>query len=272
MTENYPQVAFMYDFDKTLSTHDMLDFGFIPRLGHTPDTFWARSAQLAQEGQMDRMLCYMYLMMREAKAQGQPINRDTLRHLGEEVEFFEGVRDWFDRINALGRQLHLQVEHYIISAGLREVIMGTDIARHFRMVYACYYHYDEEGQADWPATVVNYTGKTQYLFRINKGVLDVSNDEDLNRYTPEAERPVPFHNMIFFGDGMTDIPIMRLTRRNGGRSICVYTDRQAALPLYQQGRVDFIAPADYREGSSLDSYVRDALHAMSLREALKRHE
>ena len=119
---------------------------------------------------------------------------------------------------------------------------------------------------------VNYTSKTQFLFRINKGVLDVSNDEDLNRFTPEAERPVPFHNMIFFGDGMTDIPIMRLTRRNGGRSICVYTDRQAALPLYQQGRVDFIAPADYREGSSLDSYVRDALHAMSLREALKRHE
>ena len=272
MTASYPQVALMYDFDKTLSTHDMLDYGFIPRLGYTPDDFWDKSARLAREGQMDRVLCYMYLMMQEAKAQGQPIRRETLHQLGEEVQFFEGVSGWFDRINELGRHLHLQVDHYIISSGLREIIMGTDIARHFRMVYACDYLYDEQGNAQWPATVVNYTGKTQYLFRINKGVLDVSNDLDLNRFTPEDERPVPFHNMIFFGDGMTDIPIMRLTKRGGGRSIAVYTQREDALPLYQQGRVDFIAPADYRQGSSLDSYVTDALRDMSLRQALQRHE
>ncbi|MHC1786033.1 MAG: haloacid dehalogenase-like hydrolase [Christensenellales bacterium] len=272
MAGGTPEVALMYDFDKTLSTHDMLDYGFIPRLGLTPDAFWEKAGHIAQAGQMDSVLCYMYLMMQEARAKGEPIRRETLYALGGEVVFFPGVTGWFAGMNAFGAALGLKVRHYIISAGLREVIMGTPIAGQFHKIYACDYHYDAAGEADWPATTVNYTGKTQYLFRINKGVLDVSNDADLNRFTPEEERAVPFGNMIFFGDGMTDIPIMRLTKRNGGRSIAVYTDRSVALPLLHQHRVDFIAPADYRPESTLSSYVRQSLQAIALQHALQRHE
>lgn len=272
MPSPLPQVALMYDFDKTLSTHDMLDYGFIPRLKQRPEAFWQKANAFAKESQMDGVLCYMYLMMQEARAQGQPISRQSLQALGAEVIFFPGVEDWLERVRLLGLALDLDVRHYIISAGLREIILGTSIARHFHQVYACDYHYDAHGHADWPATIVNYTGKTQYLFRINKGVLDVSNDEDLNRYTPEEDRAVPFEQMIFLGDGMTDIPIMRLTKRHGGRSIAVYTDREAALPLLKQQRVDFIAQADYSQGSSLDGYVSQALQAIRLRLELSRQE
>lgn len=272
MTRSLPQVALMYDFDKTLSTHDMLDYGFIPRIGQSPEDFWRRAAALAEESQMDSVLCYMYMMMQEARAQGRPIRREGLRALGREVVFFPGVEGWFDRLRSLGLSLGLDVRHYVISAGLREVILGTRIAEQFHQVYACDYHYDQAGEADWPAILVNYTGKTQYLFRINKGVLDVSNDADLNRYTPEEERAVPFDQMIYLGDGMTDVPIMRLTRRYGGRSIAVYTDREIALPLLRQERVDFIAEADYREGSRLSGYVEQTLRAMQLKLALDRRE
>lgn len=256
-TENQggTQVALMYDFDKMLSTQDMQDYAFIPSLGQQPDAFWARAAAHGKQQGMDNILSYMYAMMKEAKAAGKPIRRETLQKMGESVVLFPGVAQWFDRVNAQGRALGLDIRHYIISSGIREIILGTPIARHFDQVYACQFHYDEHGEADWPANAINYTGKTQYLFRINKGVLDVTNVEDLNRYMPEHQRPVPFSRMIFFGDGATDIPIMRLTRRNGGRSLAVYTDRDSVQSLLTQGRVDAIVPADYREGTELDRFV-----------------
>lgn len=254
-----PQTALMYDFDKTLSTHDMQDYAFIPSLGQSPEAFWRKAAAHGKSRGMDNILSYMYAMMKEARAAGKPIRKETLEAMGRSVVLFPGVAQWFDRIRLKGQELGLDVRHYIISSGVREIILGTPIARHFDMIYACEYHYDENGEADWPANAVNYTGKTQYLFRINKGVLDVTNVEDLNRYTPEEERPIPFPRMIFIGDGLTDIPIMRLTRRYGGRSLAVYTQEDRVRGLLKEGRVDAIVPADYREGSPLDRFVMDRL-------------
>lgn len=253
----------MYDFDKTLSTHDMQDYAFIPSLGQEPDAFWSRAAAHGRERGMDNILSYMYAMMKEARAAGKPIRRETLRQMGESVVLFPGVAEWFDRVNAAGSALGLDIKHYIISSGIREIILGTPIARYFHQIYACEFHYDEHGEADWPANAINYTGKTQYLFRINKGVLDVTNVADLNRYTPEHLRPVPFSRMIFLGDGATDIPIMRLTRRNGGRSLAVYTQRDSVRDLLSEGRVDAIVPADYRPDSELDTFVMRRLREIA---------
>lgn len=269
MNNGRPQIALLYDFDKTLSTHDMQDYAFIPSLGQEPEAFWARAHEHADLVGMDGILGYMYAMMREAKRAGKPIRREDLAAMGRSVVLFPGVLEWFDRIREEGALLGLDIRHYIVSSGIREIIMGTPIARHFDRVYACEFHYDENGEADWPANAINYTGKTQYLFRVNKGVLDITNTKDLNRYTPEHERPVPFPHMIFFGDGLTDIPIMRLTRKNGGRSLAVYTDRDAVLPLLLEGRVDAILPADYSRGGELDRFVVSRLQeiAVSLKEA-----
>ena len=190
--------------------------------------------------------------------------------LGRDLEFFPGVTEWFDRIRRFGDELGVTVEHYIISSGLREIIEGSEIADAFREVFACEFLYDENEVACWPKNAVNYTTKTQFLFRINKGVLDISNDVDLNTYTPEDERRVPFRNMIYIGDGLTDVPCMKLVKVNGGYSIAVYGDETLpkVRPLLADNRVNFIEPADYREGSELDSTVKNILRKMLLTDSL----
>ena len=251
-----PAAAIMYDFDKTLCTRDMQEYSFIPGLGISPDAFWGAAAELSSGG-MDRILAYMYLMLKKAREANKPIRRENFVALGKDIAFFPGVTDWFERITAYGKARGVSVEHYIISSGLREIIEGSAVRDRFRKIYACEFHYDANGVAVWPLVSVNYTTKTQFLFRINKGVLDVSDDEALNRYVPEDERPIPFRNMVYIGDGLTDVPSMKLVKANGGHSVAVYQKdaKEKVKDLLMNQRVDFVAPADYRAGHDLDAIV-----------------
>lgn len=261
-----PIVAIMYDFDKTLCTKDMQEYTFIPNVGLTPKDFWKESNQLAKDKKMDAILAYMYLMIEKAHVARVSIRRDEFVKMGKDLQFFPGVVDWFKRINKIGDELGLSIEHYIISSGLHEIIEGSSIYKEFKDVFACEYLYDENDIACWPKNAVNYTTKTQFLFRINKGVLDISNDNDLNTYTPEDDRPVPFRNMIYIGDGLTDVPCMKLVKINGGYSIAVYQrgKKNKVEDLITNNRVNFIEPADYSEGSDLDNTVNLILSKMSM--------
>lgn len=273
MAAKKPIIALMYDFDKTLCTTDMQAYTFIPNLGMSANEFWAKASNLAEKYKMDRILAYMYLMRDEAHIHKKPIHRSDFVVLGKDLELYPGVAEWFSRINRFGKEQGVTIKHYIISSGLREIIEGSSIYKEFDDVFAGEFLYDENGVACWPKNVVNYTTKTQFLFRINKGVLDISNDDDLNRFTPEEDRPVPFRNMIYIGDGLTDVPCMKLVKVNGGCSIAVYQKgKQAKVKdLILDQRVNFIEPADYSEGSQLDQITKDIIVKMAGVERLMEH-
>ena len=271
MSENRkPLVALMYDFDKTLCTKDMQEYTFIPNVGMTAMEFWDEANTLAKEKQMDGILSYMYVMLEKAHSAKKSIRREAFVKMGKDLEFFPGVESWFDRINRFGDELGLKIEHYIISSGLHEIIEGSSIYNYFKDVFACEYLYDENDVACWPKNSVNYTTKTQFLFRINKGVLDISNDRDLNTYTPKDNRRIPFRNMIYIGDGMTDVPCMKLVKVNGGYSIAVYQNgnRTKVKNLITDNRVNFIETADYSEGSGLDTTVKEILRKILIVDTL----
>lgn len=270
METQAPIIAFLYDFDKTLCTTDMEDYAFIPSLGYTPAEFWGRANAFGWENRMDGLLAYMYTMIQECAAQNIKLDRAFLNHCGESIQLFPGVREWFARINAFGESLGVQVEHYVISSGLREIIEGSGIAQEFREIYACEFYYNENGDACWPKLDVNFTNKTQFVYRINKGSLDVSRDKELNDSMPDDSKRVPFTNMIYMGDGLSDVPCMKMMRAYGGQAIAVYqaSNRQGVEKLLADGRVDFIFPADYREGMELDRTVRDILRKMTITDRL----
>ena len=269
-----PIVALIYDFDKTLSPRDMEEYSFLPGINVEPDVFWGKCAEFTRQHQMDGILTYMYLMTRMATG-AMDLTRETLEKLGRDVAFFPGVETWFGRINEIGRKCGVQVEHYIISSGLEEIIRGSAIGGNFKAVFAASFYYDETGRPVWPNAAVNYTSKTQYLFRINKGILDVTNDRDLNAFTPEYMRRVPFSNMIYVGDGLTDVPCMKMTKQKGGYSIAVHAPGKTELAddMLLQGRADFSVEADYSEGSEIEEVVAmlmrriRASHELSLRHA-----
>ena len=270
METQAPIIAFLYDFDKTLCTTDMEDYAFIPSLGYTPAEFWGRANAFGWENRMDGLLAYMYTMIQECAAQNIKLDRAFLNHCGESIQLFPGVREWFARINAFGESLGVQVEHYVISSGLREIIEGSGIAQEFREIYACEFYYNENGDACWPKLDVNFTNKTQFVYRINKGILHVSRDKELNDSMPDDSKRVPFTNMIYMGDGLSDVPCMKMMRAYGGQAIAVYqaSNRQGVEKLLADGRVDFIFPADYREGMELDRTVRDILRKMTITDRL----
>ena len=270
METQAPIIAFLYDFDKTLCTTDMEDYAFIPSLGYTPAEFWGKANAFGWQNRMDGLLAYMYTMIQECAAQNIKLDRAFLNHCGESIQLFPGVREWFARINAFGESLGVQVEHYVISSGLREIIEGSGIAQEFREIYACEFYYNENGDACWPKLDVNFTNKTQFVYRINKGILDVSRDKELNDSMPDDSKRVPFTNMIYMGDGLSDVPCMKMMRAYGGQAIAVYqaSNRQGVEKLLADGRVDFIFPADYREGMELDRTVRDILRKMTITDRL----
>lgn len=250
-----PILAIMYDFDHTLSPRDMQEYGFIPDLGMAADAFWAKCIGAMKKNQMDQILAYMFVMAEEAKGR-LILNRNMLRELGKDVQLFDGVATWFQRVNDYAEKMGLQAEHYIISSGLKEIIEGTPIAHEFKEIYAASFCYDDHGVACWPAMAVNYTSKTQFIFRINKGVLDVTEHRQLNEFMPEDKRRVPFSNMIYIGDGLTDVPSMKLTKVNGGHSIAVWQEDKAMVnEMLLAGRVDFVVKADYSEGSEMEKTV-----------------
>lgn len=264
-----PIVAIMYDFDRTLCTKDMQDYSFIPSLGMTESEFWQYSNSLGQREHMDSILAYMYAMVRISKDKNIPLLRQNLVDMGKNVELFKGVERWFDRITEFGIANGMQIEHYVISSGMKEIIEGTPISKCFKSIFACEFLYDENGNGVWPKTDVNYTNKTQFVYRINKGVLDVANDNDLNRSMPDDSKRVPFCNMIYIGDGLSDVPCMKMMKAYGGYSIAVYQNKDSKVEdLLKKGRVDYIYPADYSENTGLDITVKNIIRKMSISETL----
>ena len=270
MKPERPIVAFLYDFDKTLCTTDMQNYSFIPSLGMTPAEFWPVANGFGSANRMDGILAYMYTMIRESDKRGIPLTRESLVEKGRSIVLFPGVEDWFRRINAFGDTQGVQVEHYIISSGLKEIIEGCPISAAFKEIYASEFYYDEDGRPAWPKLAVNFTAKTQFVYRINKGVLDVSDDKTLNDSMPDDSKRVPFTNMIYFGDGLSDVPCMKMMRAYGGQAVAVYQDsnRMGVEELLSKGRVDFIFKADYSENSALDLTVKNIIRKMAIMDVL----
>lgn len=271
--EDRPVIAICYDFDKTLTPDDMQAQGYIQSVGYDVGDFWVESNGLAECNDMDQNLAYMYKMIE--KAQGRVLfTKDTLSEYGAKVSLFPGVEGWFERIRRYGEEHGVIVEHYIISSGLKEMIEGTAVAKNgaFKKIYASSFCYDSYGVAKWPAQVVNYTNKTQFLFRIEKGVLDI-NDPGVNESFSPEEMRVPFRNMIYIGDSDTDIPCMKLVTTYGGHSIGVYNaetgDKAKVYKMMRDGRVRYYAPADYSEGTELDTLVKAIIDRTVTNEALE---
>ncbi|MEL3908150.1 MAG: HAD family hydrolase [Treponemataceae bacterium] len=265
------KIAILYDFDKTLCTKDMQEYTFIPKVQMTAREFWTEASKLASEKKMDRILAYMYLMLEKAKEQNIGFRREDFVALGRDLEFFEGVETWFPRINTFAESLNLNIEHYIISSGLYEIIEGSKIMKYFHRVFACEFLYDKNNFACWSKNAVNYTTKTQFLFRISKGALDISDDTKVNSTTNESQFVIPFRNMIYIGDGLTDIPCMKLIKSYGGQSIAVYQKgkSEVAQLLLKDKRVDFIFPADYSENSELEKTVQKIIRKIKLESELR---
>lgn len=261
-----PIVAILYDFDKTLITRDMQEYTFIPSLGMLPDEFWGKTAEVASEQQMDSVLTYMYCMIKQSERIGKPFTREQLVESGKDIEYLPGVESWFERINRYGEEAGVEIEHYVLSSGLKEIIDGTTIAKYFKKIFASEFLYDETGKAIWAKLAVNYTNKTQFVYRINKGVLDISNNADVNASTPDNERRVFFNNMIYIGDGLTDVPCMKLVRQSGGHSIALYQKGQKdkVQPLLKHERVNWIFNADYTQGGALDCAMHDLINKLAV--------
>ena len=268
MRKNLIPMAICYDFDGTLSPGNMQEYSFIKKLGMTADEFWKTANGLAKQKKMDDILAYMKVTIDESRKRKLPITREDFMAYGHNIKLYKGVEQWFDRINAYALSCGINLQHYIISSGLKEMLEGTAIADKFTEIFASSFLYDENGAAVWPAIILNYTSKTQYLFRINKGCLKI-NDPEINAYTPDENRSVPFSRMVYVGDGDTDIPCMKLVKSEGGHSIAVYEpDKEkqtgTARRLLKDGRVNFIAPAVYTPHSMMEELVKTIIDQVAL--------
>lgn len=262
-------IALIYDFDGTLAPGNMQEYDFIPTVGKSNKEFWTEANSLAEEQDADMVLTYMARMIQGARSKGLSLRREAFQESGRKVAFFRGVKEWFGRINRYGAERGIRIFHYINSSGLKEIIEGTEIAREFRKIYACSFLYDVDGIAYWPAVAVNYTNKTQFIFKINKGVESVFDTRKVNQYMEEKSRPVPFSRMIYVGDGTTDIPCMRLVKNFGGHSIAVYNpdekgQRRTMNDLIRDNRVNHVCPADYTAGSEIDTVVKTIIDKIVL--------
>ena len=260
------RTALIYDFDGTLARGNLQETSFIPDIGMTNDEFWGEVKARTKDHDADEILVYMHLMLEKANGSGKQVTKEDLQSHGEKARLFPGLADksWFDRINCHADQRGLDLEHYIVSSGIHEMIEGCPLRDAFRRVFASKFIY-ENGFAAWPGVGINYTTKTQYLFRINKGIDNHWDNDSINSYMPETERRIPFDRMIFIGDGYTDIPTMKMLTHKGGHSVAVYDpcrsdgDLSKIHKLISDGRVEFVAPADYKEKSQLDIIVKGIL-------------
>lgn len=273
MAKKHIPMAIAYDFDGTLAVGNMQEHQFIPDIGMTTKQFWTEVKKLTKQHQADEVLVYMNLMLRKAASSGVPVRREDFKARGETIRLFDGVQEWFDRVSAYGRKKGVRIEHYLLSSGNAEIFAGTPIASKFSQVYASKFIFDENGVAVWPALAVNYTTKTQYLFRINKGAHDLSDNTKINQFVEKRDRPVPFENIVFIGDGSTDVPCFRLVKEQGGLSIAVFKPhtkgaRKKADQYHAEGRVHCVVPAIYCEGSELDRIVKASIDAIAARASL----
>ena len=262
------KVALCYDFDGTLSPGNMQEYDFMKKIDMTPEQFWSKSEKIVKDNYADSVLSYMRLMLEEAAKKKVHFTKKDFRSCGKGIVLYKGVNSWFNRINKYAAQKGLTVEHYIISSGLREMVLGNPISKHFKKIYASSFIYNKQGHAVWPAVALNYTTKTQFLFRINKGCLDI-NDPDVNAFTPDEKRYIPFSRMIYIGDGLTDVPCMSLVKKQDGFSVSVYNPKntkakQISEQLSNEGRADFCAPADYSKGSRMETLIQTVLDKIAL--------
>lgn len=268
-------MAIAYDFDGTLAPGNMQEHQFLPEIGIKSADFWKEVNDTAKKHQADEVLVYMNLMLRKAAENNAAVRKADFKKRGKNIQLFEGVAEWFSRINDYAKSKNVDLKHYLISSGNEEIFAGTKIKKYFKAIYASKYLFDANGAAQWPALAINYTTKTQYLFRINKGVKDISDNASVNRYVEPEKRPVPFKNMVFIGDGTTDIPCFRLVKEQGGLSVAVYTPHKkgkggktAALKYQDEGRVHAVVPANYTEGSELDKIIKARIDEVVARHAL----
>ena len=261
-------IAICYDFDKTLSVDDMQSFSFIPKLGLSPLEFWTMVSDFSKKNGCEPTLAYLFVMKDMCEKRGIVLTKDYLNKLGADIKFFAGVSTWFDRINKFGAEQNAKIEHYIISSGNKEMIDGCKIAKYFTGVFGCEYLFNKKGEAYWPKNIVNYTQKTQYLFRICKGATDL---RDQNKVNSRVEsKHVEFRNMIYIGDGVTDIPCMTLVKEKGGVAISVYSPnkKEESVKLLDDGRVDYACVSDFSSDSELEKLVKLIINTMALKEKL----
>ncbi|MBO7244615.1 MAG: haloacid dehalogenase-like hydrolase [Alphaproteobacteria bacterium] len=277
MAKKLIPMAICYDFDGTLSPCNMQDYDFMKHIKKTPKQFWTESNKFAKEKQADQITAYMYHMLKTAKDNNTSFTKQALNKYGKDIELFNGVDTWFDRINKYAESKGIKLKHYIISSGLLEMLEGTKIKKYFEKIYASSFIYDNNDVASWPAIVINYTSKTQFLFRINKGCEDITDNSKINEYVPPEKRPMPFTNMIYIGDGDTDIPCMKMVKREGGHSIAVYNTKkrgkkEKALKLIKDGRVNAVLAADYSDNKDIDKYVKSIIDNLATYYATKEFE
>jgi hypothetical protein len=270
-----PTIAIAYDFDGTLSPGSMQEHSFIPEIGEADRRVLGRVNGEAARLGADNILIYMHEMVKAAQREDVRFRREDIERHGASVGFFPGVVEgWFERLRAYGSERQVRVEHYIISSGLKEMIAASAVGDQFDAIFASEFKYNADDVPVWAASAVNYTNKTQFLFRINKGALDLSDHTEVNAYVPEDDRPIPFRNMIYVGDGDTDVPCMRTVKEQGGVSIAVHPagdvkGAEKTAKLKTDRRVHFTTDADYSDGSKLDAYVKAAIDKMVAVERLK---
>lgn len=266
------RMAICYDFDKTLSPDDMQAFTLIPSLGMDKSEFWKQSNELAKENGMDKNLAWMYKLIMLSQAKRKSIKKQYFKEVGKSIPLFKGVEKWFDHVNQYAQKHNIVVEHYIISSGLKEIIEGSKIADKFERIYASSYLYTSDGVAEWPAQAVNYTNKTQYIFRIAKGIFE-EYDDRVNDSMKDSELHIPYENIVYIGDSATDIPCMRLVKSRGGYSIGVYDPEKKVkdnvYKLYGDGRLSFYTAADYSLKSELMKYIKLVIDEIDVKENVK---
>lgn len=273
MPKKYTKVAIAYDFDGTLAKGNIQENSFIPHLGIKKEDFWKEVQNTAHSNEMDEILAYMFCLVQKAKSGGKvKVDKSSLKNHGKSVQYFDGVEDFFPRINKYAKEKNIELHHYIISSGTKEMIEGTTIAKNFKYIYASSFKYDQHDVPEWPAMAINYTTKTQFLFRINKGIESASDNSKINTYTPESERPIPFEYMIYIGDGLTDVPAMKLVKDQGGTSIGVYCPntrgKSKVEQLLAEDRVNYVAPARYTENSDIERIVKATVNRIFEKESV----
>lgn len=273
------KIAIAYDFDGTLAPGNMQEHSFIPKLGIDKSQFWTEVKEQAKANDMNEILSYMQLMLEKAKQNGMKITKKAFTEHGKDIKFFDGVEEYFEKINAYAKSKDIVIEHYIISSGLRDILKGTKIYKYFENVYASAYKFDANDVAEWPALAIDYTNKTQFLFRINKGIKNAWDNSEINKYYKEEDKPMPFSHMIYLGDGETDVPAMKMITYQGGTAVAVYNPNQKTASgkrakkicqeLIEKDRADYIAPADYTEDSSLFKILQLSIDKIAAEVELK---
>lgn len=270
-----PIVALIYDFDGTLSPGNMQEFGFIQAIEQNAKTFWRKSDEIAIGQDASNILAYMKLMFDQAHQKGIKLRRKDFQRFGSKIELFPGVREWFRLVNEYGKSQGVVIEHYINSSGLVEMIEGTPIAKEFKRIFACSFLYNDAGEAEWPGVAVDYTAKTQFLFKINKGILSMRDNKLVNESQAEDKKRIPWSNMIYFGDGDTDVPCMKIVKMFGGNPIAVYNPanpakKATAQKLLRQDRVNFISPTDYTAEGKTFQIVKGIIDRIKIDDTLHR--